>query len=489
MRSKVTVAPAANPCPGLFHAIPAQDGFLSRLRIPGGSLSRPQCEAIATLADQFSDGFVQVTNRANLQIRGMASAIPSQALHLLQSLELASPIPATDAVRNIMGSPTAGIDPHARLDTHSLVMDWNRLLMHRADLAVLSPKFSVCLDGGEAVSVRDRPNDITLSATEGKGSIQFQLHLSQGERGDPPQTVGVEVEPKQAITLLSALAEVYRDYTLGHWEPGQRKPRLRDLLLHWGVKRYLQAAGQKLSFPLRPTESQLQGGVRHGYAHLGIHPQRQVGLSYLGVILPLGQMTTQQMRGLAALASQYGNGTLRLTPWQTVIVPCVSNTQITQAQEQLETLTLHTRAAHPSSAIVACSGTGGCGAAHTDTQAHARKLTAHLERCNILDTPLNIHFSGCEKSCAQHQSVDITLVGIQIQEAQAYRVYVGNNGSPFGRELYGFSEPKTLPHRIEAMIRAYQQHRQSRQESFGAFANRHAIADLRQLFDLALGSP
>jgi ferredoxin-nitrite reductase len=484
--SEVTVA-APKTCPGLFYATPAQDGFLARIRVPGGILSGLQCEAIATLANHFSGGLIQVTNRANLQLRGIQSALPSEALQQLQSLELAAPIPATDAIRNIMSSPTAGIDPQALLDTRSLVMDWNRQLMSRADLGVLSPKLSVCFDGGEAVSVGDRPNDITLIASKIGGSIQFRLHLSQGERGEAPQDVGIGVMPKQAIALLTALAEVYRDYTLEQWEPGQRKPRLRDLLQNWGVERYLQTVAQTLSFPLQFVETQQPKSVPLTYAHLGSHPQKQVGLSYLGVILPLGQLTSEQIRGLAALSSQYGNGILRLTPWQTVIVPHVSTSQAAQVQAQIESLGLRTCVAHPSSAMVACSGITGCASAATDTQTHARVLIAHLERWSTLDTPINIHFSGCEKSCAQHQPRDITLVGVQ--GVEAYRIYVGSDGSKFGREIDPFSAPAVLPERIEAMIRAYQLHRQGLQESFGTFVNRHMIADLKTLFAPALGQP
>jgi ferredoxin-nitrite reductase len=479
-------APIADACPGLFYATSAQDGVLSRIRVPGGILNGPQCEAIATLADRFGNGVMQITNRANLQLRALQSGIPAKALQHLQTLALAAPIPAVDAIRNIMSSPTAGIDAQAILDTQPLVRNWNHSLMGRPDFAVLSSKFSVCFDGSEAVFVGDRPNDITLVAVEVKGSIQLRLHLSTGERGEAPQNVGVAVRPYEAIALLTALTEVYRDYTLQQDGRQQRKPRLRELIKSWGVERYLKIAAQKLAFPLVSGTGERHEMHARRYAHLGVHPQRQSKLSYIGVSLSLGQLKTQQLRELAILSDQYGDSTLRLTPWQTVIVPNVSNAQIREVQQHIEALGMCTRPTHPSSAIVACSGTTGCSAAATDTQHHAQAITVHLERCIELDVPINIHFSGCEKSCAQHRAGDITLVGATVQGTETYHVYVGNDGSPFGRALYAFSNAEALPRQIEAMIRAYQQHRQSLQESFGAFANRHAIAHLRQLFDPAL---
>jgi ferredoxin-nitrite reductase len=481
------IAPIADACPGLFYATSAQDGILSRIRIPGGILNWKQCGAIADLSDQFGGGAVQVTNRANLQIRQLQAGIPADILQYLQTLGLAAPLPALDGIRNIMSSPTAGIDPQAQLDTRPLVKNWNRCLIDRPDFAVLSSKFSVCFDGGEAVSVGDRPNDITLVAKKAESRIRFRLRLSMGERGEAPQDAGVEVEQNQAIALLTALTEVYRDYTLQQYGQQQRKPRLRELLKAWGVERYLKTVAQKLDFSwIAGTEDRHETRA-HRHAHLGIHPQQQPGLSYIGVSLPLGQLQAQQLREIARLSDRYGDGTFRLTPWQTVLVPDVPTPQVAQVQQRLEALELYPLATHPRSAMVACSGTTGCSAAATDTQRHAQALIAHLERCIALDVPLNIHFSGCEKSCAQHRSGDITLVGVIDQGTEAYQIYVGHDGSKFGRALYSASNADVLPHRIEAMIRIYQQHRYSAAESFGAFANRHAIANLRQLFAPALG--
>jgi ferredoxin-nitrite reductase len=222
---------------------------------------------------------------------------------------------------------------------------------------------------------------------------------------------------------------------------------------------------------------------------LGIHPQQQAGLSYVGVSLPLGQLRTQQLRALANLSQQYGDGSLRLTPWQTVIVPNVLTAQVAQVQQQIEGVGLQTCATHPSSAMVACSGTSGCSAAVADTQRHAQVLMAHLGRSLVLDRPINIHFSGCDKSCAQHQAGDITLVGVPVEEGEAYQVYVGSEGSKFGRMLDSLQSSDRLPQRIEAMLRVYQRHRVGVQESFGAFVGRFAISELQQLFASALGRP
>jgi len=469
-------------CPGLFYTTSAQDGILSRIRIPGGLLNSFQLQAIADLALAFSGGYVQVTNRANLQLREVQS-IPTEVLTRLIELGLASGTASVDHLRNIMTSPTAGIDPQALIDTRPFVNQWDEYIGAHSHLAELSAKFSICFDGGEAVSVRDRPNDIGLVAVIDEMDVQFRLHLSLGERGEAPRDVGVYVLPEESLLVLAALAKVYRDYTMQHG--GRRKPRLRELLNDWGVEAYLQVVECHLPSPLRRSDTRDTLPIAM-YGHLGVHPQRQSGFSYIGVVLPLGRLDTQQMQGLAALAAQHGNGTLRLTPWQNVLITDIPNQRVAEVQKAIEHLGLHSSASHPGSAIVACSGKTGCLSSATDTKGHALILTAYLEQHITLEHPVNIHFSGCEKSCAQHHSSDIALLGVATNNTESYHVYVGNNHSNFGQELYRECPFEQLPQLIEHMLRVYQDQRISADETFGKFANRHATPELKQLFDQRL---
>ncbi|HEY9884868.1 MAG TPA: precorrin-3B synthase, partial [Thermosynechococcaceae cyanobacterium] len=483
--SALAVSPFAT-CPGLFQPSAAQDGLLLRLRIPGGLLTVRQCEAIADLADQFGGGYIEVTNRANVQIRELQAGITTEMLERLQNLELAAPIAAVDSLRNIMCSPTAGIDRQQLLDTRPFAIAWNRYLTTRPDFAVLSPKFSVCFDGGEAVSVRDRPNDISLVAVQIGEAVWFRLYLNLGDRGAAPCDVGVLVKPDESLQVLTAIAEIYRDYTSAIDTTKRRKPRLRELLHDCGVEKFLQEVARHLPFPLQRSEGTDNVSLINGYQHLAIHSQQQPGLSYIGIILPLGRLETQQLRGLATLAAHYGSGILRLTPWQNVLLSDLQTSHITVVQQKIEQLGLHTSATHPHSAIVACSGTTGCKSSATNTQADALALATYLEQHIALDCPINIHFSGCEKSCAQHHASDIALLGVTQNGHEAYHVYVGEDaseedGANFGRSLYQNYSFTQLPGLIEQMLRAYQNQRSHPQETFKHFVNRHTIAELQQM--------
>ncbi|WP_420760009.1 precorrin-3B synthase [Nostoc sp. CALU 546] len=552
-------------CPGLFYPTPAADGILSRIRIPGGIISSQQCRAIADIAEQHGGGYIDVTNRANLQVREIRTGINAEVLKYLQDMGLGSGNTVVDQIRNIMTSPTAGIDPQELIDTRPFVQSWDDYIAAHPALSGLSAKFSVCFDGGGIIRVCDRLNDIAFVAVLVDDNVYFRLYLSVGEKGQPPSDTGILLPPEECLPVLAALADVY----LAHSNTtSKRRLRLRELLNTLGCENYLQEVEQCLPFPLfcseirkdltpQPGEKfspllvgatvytqvieSLQvlklphpnpplgkgreldflvsplskGGLRgvkpgsqsnsdscvHGslvgeglgkrsnakYQHIGIHPQRQQGLFYIGVVLPLGRLESRQMGGLADLAAKYGSGTLRLTPWQNLLLTDIPQQWVADVQSEIAFLGLDSSVTNIQSALVACSGKKGCASSATDTKSHALALAEYLKTRVPLDCPVNIHFTGCEKSCAQHSKSDITLLGVSIEvdneTVEGYHVYVGDSKHKFGRELYQYVTFAELPALIERMLYVYKIQRLNSDESFGEFANRYALTQLQQLFN------
>ncbi|MBD2387244.1 precorrin-3B synthase [Cylindrospermum sp. FACHB-282] len=482
-------------CPGLFYATPAQDGILSRIRIPGGILDSQQCYAIADIADEFGGGYVDVTNRANLQIREIDKGINAEVLQRLQDIGLGSPNPVVDHIRNIMTSPTAGIDSQELIDTRPFVQGWNQYILENPHLSGLSAKFSVCFDGGGAVSVGDRLNDITLAAVLVDSNVYFRLYLSVGAKGEPSRDMEILLTPEQCLPVLAALADVY----LNHIDfNSSRKPRLREIINTLGWENYLQLVLQRLNFagetltPQLPSlpvrfQEELKERSDFQYQHIGIHPQVQPNLFYIGVVLPLGRLKSWQMRGLAELVEKYG--TLRLTPWQNLLLTDIQEHQVADVKNKIKSLKLDFAATNIKSALVACSGSRGCAASATDTKGHALILAEYLETRLTLDRPVNIHFSGCVKSCAQHSKSDIALLGVSIEgenkNVEAYHIFVGDGDSnqKFGRLLYQYVTFSELPALIERMLFVYQLQRLSCDESFGNFSDRYPTIQLKQLFN------
>ncbi len=452
-------------CPGLFSPSSAADGMLIRIRTPGGIISSRQSDAIANLADDFAAGYVHITNRANLQVREIYKNLSIEVLNILQELGLGSRNLEVDPIRNIMSSPTAGIDAEELIDTRRFVRDLDRYFQEHPELAGLSPKFSVCFDGGGTVSVSDRLNDIRLLAVVDGGNTCFNLYLGAKD-------TGLLVKPEQAIALVAALADVYLSYTKQSDRPNSRKPRLKHLLEDWGIESYLKLVGERIMLGRRGGGEQGAGSREQGF---GIHAQRQPNLSYIGLILPLGRVESWQLRGLADLARNYGSETLRLTPWQNLLISDIPNRCIADVQGEISKLGLDCSGASFYSALVACSGSRGCVSSNTDTQTDALELVAELNQKLSLLQPINIHFSGCEKSCAQHGASDIALVGTKIQfgdrTIEGYDIYVGVGDSSFGRELYRGVTIVEVPRILERIIKLYQG-QQLTGESFGEFANR-----------------
>ena len=218
----------------------------------------------------------------------------------------------------------------------------------------------------------------------------------------------------------------------------------------------------------------------------------QPGRFYVGIILPVGRLTSDRLWGLADIAERFGSGTLRLTVWQNLIVSDIAESELPAARAAIAELGLGTEGSTVRGGLVACTGNAGCKFALSDTKRHALELADYLEARLALDTPLNIHLTGCPNSCAQHYVGDIGLLATKVEkskdeEVEGYHVVVGGGSgaeSRLGREIWRDIPADVMPARVAAMLRGYLGHRRSA-ESFHDFVNRHGVAELLRLFAAA----
>jgi ferredoxin-nitrite reductase len=482
-------------CPDIYHPAIARDGLLTRLRIPGGVLTQVQCQTIAQLLVAIGLEYVQVTNRANLQLRSLSQDLDRDLLTKLNACGLAASNTAVDGIRNLMLSPTAGIDARELIDVRPVADAWLAYLNSHPELGILSNKFSVGFDGGGNVGIIDRPNDITLLAI---GDREFSLYLGIGERGAAPLPVGVILLADECLPMLAAIAQSYRQGMEVIGGDARRKPRLRDVISHYGLAEFGELVRREFNgsshfiFKNQQIDSakrtlRERDSVRiNSDLHLGIHPQRQsCGEAfeqryYVGVVLLLGRLTATQISKLGSIAAQYGSGNIRLTPWQNVIIPDVKAIDLQTVQGLISDLGLIQTATHPSSLLRACAGATGCQFSATDTQADAIALSKYLTERFTLDRPLNIHFSGCEKSCAQHDRADITLWGeAETSEGSgSYRIEIGGVRAAFSQESSDLLPPERVPIAIGRLIAAYYERRLDPQESLPAFIHRQPSVQL-----------
>ena len=176
------------------------------------------------------------------------------------------------------------------------------------------------------------------------------------------------------------------------------------------------------------------------HSHIGVYPQKQKGLNYIGVAVPVGQITPKQMLRVAEIADLYGSGEIRLTVWQNFIIPNVPDAYVETVKKALR----QDRFRHASnrilrSGLVACTGNSYCKFAQANTKGHALALADYLEKKVALDQPINIHLTGCPNSCAQHYMGDIGLLATKVRGAEAYHVFVGGGfgaNQAVGRQVF-----------------------------------------------------
>lgn len=481
---------------GLFYVAPAQNSYMCRLRIPNGILKHWQFAGLADLADRYGGGYAHVTTRANLQIREIEARNAVAMVEAIQDLGLSSRGAGADNIRNVTGSPTAGIDPQELIDTRPYAREWHFHILNDRSLYGLPRKFNVAFDGGGRVPVLEDTNDIGFQAVEVKegfglpAGVRFRMMLG-GITGhqDFGRDTGVVVKPEDAVEVADAVVRVFID----HGDRTDRnKARLKYVLDRFGLDTFLAHVEQKLGRKLDrlPSEALAPRPPFDRTAHIGVHPQKQPGLNWIGVVLPVGRLTSEQMRGLAALARDLGDGDIRLTVWQNLLISGVPTDKVDLAEAAIETLDLTTKATSIRAGLVACTGNVGCRFAAANTKRHAEEIARWCEARVQLDGPVNIHLTGCHHSCAQHYVGDIGLLACKVAESEdeepveGYHIHIGGGFGPeagLAREIYRDVKAENVPRTVERMLRAYLAHRDGG-ESFLSFTRRHDIETLKRWF-------
>jgi ferredoxin-nitrite reductase len=480
---------------GMFYVAPAQDSFMCRLRCAGGFLNSHQLRGIADIAEQFGGGYADITTRANLQIRQIKAHSAPDVLMGLYDLGIINRGAGADNIRNITAGPTAGIDPQELIDTAPLARRMHHYILQHRELYGLPRKFNIAFDGGGLISALEDTNDIGFAAVEVAGGhdipagIYFRMALG-GITGhkDFARDTGILLSPEDCIDVAAAAVRVF----IEHGDRTDRKKaRLKYLLDAWGLEKFLLEVEKLLPRKLRrfPLDNCKPRPVINRLAHIGVHPQKQAGKFYIGVVAPVGRLTVDQMRGLADLAHRHGSGAIRLTVWQNLLISDVSEADLPAVKARISELGLLYSATAIRSGLVACTGNAGCKYASADTKRHGLAVAEYLEARVELDHPINIHLTGCPHSCAQHFIGDIGMLATKVtvgeDMVEGYHVFVGGGfGSTqaIGRELYRDVVATDLPRRLEGMLKNFIANRTER-ESFDQFVRRHSTDQLKELFD------
>ena len=483
---------------GLFYCAPNQTAYMCRLRIPNGILKHWQFAGVGELAERYAAGYSHVTTRANLQLREVEPKNAVALIEAIQDLGLCSRGSGADNIRNVTGTPTAGIDPQELIDTRPYAREWHFHILNDRSLYGIPRKFNVGFDGAGVIPVLEDTNDIGFQAVEVKDGfgiepgIWFRLLLG-GITGHQTfgHGTGVVVKPAEATKVADAVVRVFID----HGDRTNRaKARLKYVIDAWGIDKFLSAMEEKLGCKLTrtPAEAIAPRPDFDRTAHVGAHPQKQPDLNWIGVVLPVGKLTGEQMRGLAAVARNFGDGDIRLTVWQNLLISGIPTQRVGSAEAAIAELGLSTKATSIRAGLVACTGNVGCRLALSNTKRHAEDIAHWCETRLQLDVPVNIHLTGCPNSCAQHYIGDIGLLGTRVpvsedgDTVEGYHIHVGGGFGPdqgLGREVHRDVKAEDAPTTVERMLKAYLAHRASDKETFAAFTRRHDLDSLKAVFE------
>ncbi|MBD9566073.1 precorrin-3B synthase [Pseudomonas sp. PDM09] len=395
-------------CPGLLRIVQALDGGICRIKLNGGSISTAQAEAVARAAERFAGGVIEATNRANLQIRGIGSE-QTALIDSLLAVGLGPRTAAGDDVRNLMLSPAAGIDRHRLFDTRPLAEQILDTLQSHERFHELSAKFAVQLDGGEALAMLEHPHDLWLSAAERDG----ERLLAFGLAGCPTDTPAGSVSLEQGHALVVAVLELFLDLA----RPDQT--RMRHVLAEIPAVDFLARLAERV--PLNPI-TDWRRSLSPDALHIGVHPQAGTEYVYIGAVPPLGRLDPVMLRGAAQLAREFGDGSLRFTPWQSLLLPTVGKERAPEVIRRLEQLGLLCEPDQPLSRLIACTGSAGCGKGLANTKSDAVQLAALLQRHDQ-----TVHVCGCQRSCAAAHVAPVTLLAVTPGH---YDLYFRDAGQP-----------------------------------------------------------
>ena len=480
---------------GLFYVAPAQNAYMCRLRFANGLVTSAQMRVLADIAQKQAGGYAHVTTRSNFQLREISAGDGYDVLCKLHEAGILPKGSGADNIRNITGSAAAGIDAQEIYDTRALCREMLHYIYNHREMYGLPRKFNIAFDGGGCINTLEDTNDIGFQAVEvGENQsvapgVYFRMMLG-GITGhqDFARDVGILLRPEECVPIAGAVLRVFiaeGDRT------DRKKARLKYVLDRFGFETFMEMVRAQMDFEptVFPLENCQPRPAANRMAHIGVHPQKQDGLFYIGVVLPVGKLEAAQIAYLAVLSERFGDGEIRLTPWQNLLLAGIKAEDVETVKSELENIGLHWSANNIRANLVACTGSFGCKFGLADTKKNAMEIAEYVESRLELDTPLNIHVTGCPNSCAQHYIGDVGLMGAKVEVEDdmldGYHIFVGGGfGADAGiaRPLYEDVLATDAPQKIENMLQSYLVKRADG-ENFLEWSRRHSVDELRAIFD------
>ena len=465
----------------------ASDYFMMRIGIPNGVLSSKQMRTIGGLTRKYARNLADITVRQCIQLHWLTIESLPEVVETLSAVGLSPKGACGDVVRNVTGCPLAGIAADELIDASPLAAEIARLLTGNAELYNLPRKFKISITGCPSWCSHPEINDVALTATKRDGQVGFSLRVGGGLSKEPHLAVRLNafVLPEQVVQVTRAVAELFRDQQ--GLRDNRNRARMKYLFLQegWTPESFLAELQSRLDFTLLPAAPEVVPDDIYR-DHVGVHPQRQAGLSIVGATVLRGRLTGEQLEAAADLAERLGRGRLRTTVSQNLLFIDIPNQKAAELISELGKIGLKVEGSSFWRGTVACTGTEFCKLAITETKGFARWLVDELEeRLPEFDQQLRLNVTGCPNGCGQHWIADIGIEGKKIKhEGKLTDAYYFCLGGAVGQHAgiarpVGYRCPAPLvPEAIERLLRAYLADR-TLEENLRAWFGRHSNDELR----------
>ncbi|MGL5875541.1 MAG: ferredoxin--nitrite reductase [Xenococcaceae cyanobacterium] len=406
---------------GIFYRPVTPGKFMMRLRIPNGILTSEQMKVLAEIVQRYGDdGNADITTRQNLQMRGIRLEDVPDLFDRLAKVELTSIQTGMDNVRNITGSPMAGLDADELIDTRELVQKVQDAITNNGEgnyqFTNLPRKFNIAIEGSRDNSVHAEINDIAFVPAYKDGQLGFNVVVGgffSATRCEAAIPLNAWVAPNDDVVDLSlAILTVFRD---NGSRANRQKSRLMWLIDDLGMDAFRALVENEFGRPLTTAapEDLIDWEKRD---HIGVYKQKQPGLNYAGMLVPVGRLYAQDLFDIARLAEVYGSGEIRLTLEQNVIIPNIpdENLEAFLSEPLLQKFAIAPKPLER--ALVSCTGAQFCNFALVETKNRAVALTKELDAELNVPRPIRIHWTGCPNSCGQPQVAEIGLMGTKVRK-------------------------------------------------------------------------
>ncbi|MBE9096948.1 ferredoxin--nitrite reductase [Tychonema sp. LEGE 07203] len=405
---------------GIFFRPVTPGKFMMRMRLPNGIITSNQTRTLAEIVQRYGDdGSADITTRQNLQLRGIRIEDVPDIFSRLKAAGMTSVQSGMDNVRNITGSPVAGLDADELIDTRELANQVQDMITNSGEgnpaFSNLPRKFNIAIAGCRDNSVHAEINDIAFVPAYRDGNIGFNVLVGgffSAKRCEAAIPLNAWASPSDVVDLCKAILTVFRDRGP---RANRQKSRLMWLIDELGIEQFRAAVEQELGRNLlrAALKDEIVWDKRD---HIGIYDQKQAGFKYVGLHVPVGRLTASDLFDFARIAEVYGSGELRLTVEENVIVPNVPESRIESLLKEPLLQRFSINPAPLTRALVSCTGAKFCNFALIETKARSVAMIGELEAELSIPQPVRIHWTGCPNSCGQPQVADIGLMGTKVRK-------------------------------------------------------------------------